>query len=433
MKVNVIGAGLAGCEVAYQLANSGINVKLYEMKPEKKSPAHKSDLFAELVCSNSLRSDTLNNAVGVLKEELRMLDSLIMKAAEHARVPAGKALAVDRDLFSEYITKEINNHKNIEIVNQEVVSIDLDEYTVVATGPLTSSDFSNYIKDLFGKNYLYFFDAAAPIVEADSINYDIAYFKDRYDDENKGSYLNCPMTQEEFENWYEELIGAEVVGFKDFEKEVFFDGCMPFEEIARKGPKTLLFGPMKPVGLGKGDQRPYAVVQLRQDDIRASLYNIVGFQTHLTWGEQKRLIQMIPGLENANIVRYGVMHRNTFINSPELLNFSYQSLNHQKLFFAGQITGVEGYIESTASGMLVAQNLIRIFNKQDIVKFPEVTIMGSMAHYVSSCNAKNFQPMNANLGLLPELGYKHKKKERKELYAKRAIESMTEFIDEVLK
>ncbi|MFV0424939.1 MAG: methylenetetrahydrofolate--tRNA-(uracil(54)-C(5))-methyltransferase (FADH(2)-oxidizing) TrmFO [Bacilli bacterium] len=430
-KVKVIGAGLAGCEVAYQLAKRGIDVELYEMKPNKKSPAHKSDLFAELVCSNSLRSDTLLNAVGVLKEEMRMFDSLIMKAAEASRLPAGKALAVDRDVFSKYITDEINSFSNISIKSEEVVNINTDKYTIVATGPLTSDDLSNNILEVFGEDYLYFYDAAAPIIEADSINYDIAYFKDRYDDDNKGDYLNCPMNKEQFEAWYNELINAEVVELKEYEKEIYFAGCMPFEEMARKGIQTLLFGPMKPVGLRKTeDDKPYAVVQLRQDNVSKSLYNIVGFQTHLKWNEQKRIIQMIPGLENAEIVRYGVMHRNTFINSPNILNAAYQSKRFPKLFFAGQITGVEGYVESSASGIVSALNMIKYIKDKEVIYFPQNSIMGSMAHYISNCDPKNFQPMNANLGLLNELGFKHKKKERKELYAKRALEEMSVFISE---
>lgn len=429
-KVKVIGAGLAGCEVAYQLAKRGIEVELYEMKPHKMSPAHKSDLFAELVCSNSLRSDTLMNAVGVLKEEMRMFDSIIMEAAEASRLPAGKALAVDRDVFSKYITEKIKSFDNITGKDEEVSTINSDEYTIIATGPLTSDDLSKEILKLFGEDYLYFYDAAAPIIEADSINMDIAYFKDRYDDENEGSYINCPMTKEQFEVWYEELIKAEVVEFKEYEKEIYFAGCMPFEEMARKGNQTLLFGPMKPVGLGKGDDRPHAVVQLRQDNVTKSLYNIVGFQTHLKWNEQKRIIQMIPGLENAEIVRYGVMHRNTFINSPNILNAAYQSIDNPKIFFAGQITGVEGYVESSASGIIAALNMVKYIEEGEVAFFPKNTIIGSMAHYVSHCDPKNFQPMNANLGLLPELGFKHKKKERKELYAKRALEEMSVFISE---
>ncbi len=428
-KVKVIGAGLAGCEVAHQLAKRGIDVVLYEMKPKKMSPAHNSELFAELVCSNSLRSDTLLNAVGILKEEMRLLDSLIIEAAQHARVPAGKALAVDRDVFSKYITDKILAYDNITVCYEEVENINVDEYTIIASGPLTSDSLSENIKTLVGDDYLYFYDAAAPIVEADSINYDIAYFKDRYDEDNQGSYLNCPMTEEQFKNWYNELINAEVVGFKDFEKEIYFSGCMPFEEIARKGEQTLLYGPMKPVGLEKAGERPYAVVQLRQDNITGTLYNIVGFQTHLKWNEQTRIIRMIPGLENAEIVRYGVMHRNTFINSPNLLNATYQLKAHPNIFFAGQITGVEGYVESSASGIVAALNMVNHLNGKEVVPFPSTTVIGSMGHFVSHFDPKNFQPMNANFGILPELGFKHKKKERKELYANRALTDIREFID----
>ncbi len=429
MDVKVIGAGLAGCEAAYQLAQRGVNVELYEMKPTKMSPAHKSELYAELVCSNSLRSDTLLNAVGILKEEMRLYDSLIMQAAEHARVPAGKALAVDRDIFSKYITDVIDNHQNIVVKHQEVVDIDPNHYTIIATGPLTSDALSESIKAMFGEDYLYFYDAAAPIIDAESINYDIAYFKDRYDEENPGSYLNCPMTQEQFKAWYDELVKAEVVAFKDYEQEIYFAGCMPFEEMARKGEQTLLYGPMKPVGLWHNGNKPYAVVQLRQDNVAKTMYNIVGFQTHLKWNEQTRIIRMIPGLENAEIIRYGVMHRNTFINSPNLLNAAYQSPKYDKLFFAGQITGVEGYVESAASAIIASLNMVNYIEKSEVVFFPETSIIGSMAHYVSNCDAKNFQPMNANFGILPELGFKHKKKERKELYAKRALADIREFYD----
>ncbi|MFV0499323.1 MAG: methylenetetrahydrofolate--tRNA-(uracil(54)-C(5))-methyltransferase (FADH(2)-oxidizing) TrmFO [Bacilli bacterium] len=432
-KVKVIGAGLGGCECAYQLAKRGISVELYEMKPHKKSPAHKSDLFAELVCSNSLRSNALLNAVGVLKEEMRMLDSLIIKAAHYSEIPAGKALAVDREKFSKYITDEIKGHELITVIDKEVEKIDIDKYTIIATGPLTSSGLSSEISGLFGENYLYFYDAAAPIIDAESVDYNIAYYKDRYDDEGEGSYLNCPMNKEQFEKWHQELINAEVVEFKDYEQEIYFSGCMPFEEMARKGSQTLLFGPMKPVGLRRNDcDKPYAVVQLRQDNVSKSLYNIVGFQTHLKWNEQKRIIQMIPGLENANIVRYGVMHRNTFINSPSILNDKYQSTKFEKLFFVGQITGVEGYVESSASGIIAAINMARLIEDKELVVFPKTTIIGSMAHYISHCSQKNFQPMNANLGLLPELGFKHKKKMRKELYGIRAIEDMKVFIENEL-
>ncbi len=428
--VKVIGAGLAGCEVTHQLAKRGVDVCLYEMKPKKKSPAHTSDLFAELVCSNSLRSDTLLNAVGILKQEMRLFDSLIIEAAEYARVPAGKALAVDRDVFSKYITDKIKSYDNVSICFEEVTNIDVDEYTIIATGPLTSDSLSDSIKSLVGDDYLYFYDAAAPIIAADSIDYNIAYFKDRYDEENKGSYLNCPMNQEQFNKWYQELILADVVGFKEFEKEIYFSGCMPFEEMARKGEQTLLYGPMKPVGLEKNGERPFAVVQLRQDNLTGTLYNIVGFQTHLKWNEQTRIIKMIPGLENAEIVRYGVMHRNTFINSPNLLNACYQSKQYENIFFAGQITGVEGYVESSASGIVAAINMFNHISRKELVVFPKTSIIGSMGHFVSHFDSKNFQPMNANFGILPELSFKHKKKERKELYAKRALEDIREFINE---
>ncbi len=425
--VHVIGAGLAGVEAAYQVAKNGINVKLYEMRPVKMTPAHHTGNFAELVCSNSLRGDNFNNAVGVLKNEMEKLDSVIIKFARENSVPAGGALAVDREAFSKAVTDFISNHPLIEVIHEEVTTLP-EGPTIIASGPLTSDALSNEIKDLLGEEYFYFFDAAAPIIEKDSVNFDIAYYKSRYD-KGENEYINCPMTEEEFNLFYDELMKAEVVKPKDFE-EKFFEGCMPFEEMARRGKQTLLFGPMKPVGLSKSDgTRPYAVVQLRQDNVQASLYNIVGFQTHLTWPEQKRIIHLIPGLENATFVRYGVMHRNSFICSPKYLNQDYSLKNHEGLYIAGQITGVEGYVESAQSGMVAGMNMVRYLNKQEPIIFPRETVMGALSYYITHCEAEHFQPMKANFGILPDLETRVKKKLRKEAYANRAVEVMDEFVN----
>lgn len=425
--VNVIGAGLAGAEAAYQLAKRGIGVRLYEMKTIKKTPAQTSDLFAELVCSNSLRSNDIMNAAGLMKAELRKLDSLVLRAADKFSVPAGSALAVDRDSFSSYITEELNNNPLIEIIHEEVTSINPDDYTIIATGPLTSEAFMDSIKTMIGEDTMYFYDAIAPIVEFDSIDMNIAYFKSRYD---KGSpdYINCPMSKEEYDIWYNELIHAKTVEIKEFELKVF-EGCMPFEEIAKRGYQTLLYGPMKPVGLGKADEkRPYAVVQLRQDNLRKSLFNIVGFQTHLTFPEQKRLIRMIPGLEHANIIRYGVMHRNSFINSPKIINQYYQTKQYPKVFFAGQFSGVEGYVESIGSGLIAGINMSRLVRGKELFEFSHNTALGSQSFYLASAEDKYFQPMNTNFGIFPDLETKHHKKERKALYAQRSLDSIDEMI-----
>lgn len=425
--VNVIGAGLAGSEAAYQLAKRGIKVNLYEMKKIKKNAAQKSDLFGELVCSNSLRSNDLKNAAGLMKEELRMLDSLVIKAADNSKVPAGSALAVDRDSFSGYITEELKKNPLINIIEEEVKDIDLNQFTIIATGPLTSSNLMNRIKDLIGEDFMYFYDAIAPIIEYDSINMDIAYFKSRYD---KGSadYINCPMTKEEYDHWYQEVINAKTVELKEFELKVF-EGCMPFEEMARRGYQTLTYGPMKPVGLEKtGEKRPYAVVQLRQDNLIKTMFNIVGFQTHLTFSEQKRIIRMIPGLENANILRYGIMHRNSFINAPKCINQFYQSLKYPKLFFAGQLSGVEGYVESIGSGLISSINMSRLVRNMDLFEFSQNTALGSQSYYISHASEKYFQPMNTNFGIFPSLAEKHKKKDRKQLYANRSLEAVKEMI-----
>lgn len=415
--IKVIGAGLAGCEAAWQIANRGIKVHLYEMKPYKKTPAHHSDTFAELVCSNSLRSDMLVNAVGLLKEELRRLDSLIIKCAHETRVPAGGALAVDREGFSQAVTENILNHPNIEVIREEVTSLSNDDITVVATGPLTSDKLADEISALVGEDRLYFFDAAAPIVRLDSINMDIAFKASRY---NKGDadYINCPMNKEQYISFYEALINAETAQLKEFEEKKVFEGCMPIETMAKRGIDTMRFGPLKPVGLNdpKTGKEYYAVVQLRQDDKAATLYNIVGFQTHLKWGEQKRVFTMIPGLENAEFERYGVMHRNTFINSPILLDSVYRLKKQLNLFFAGQMTGVEGYVESTSSGLVAGINAARQLRGVDDFIFPGNTAIGSLARYISNPSTDKFQPMNVNFGIMDSL--QERIKNKKERYSK---------------
>lgn len=429
-RVTVIGAGLAGSEAAWQLAKRGIQVDLYEMRPVRKTPAHHTDQFAELVCSNSLRANGLQNAVGVLKEEMRTLDSLILKAADTASVPAGGALAVDRHDFAGFVTDTLKNHPNVTVHNEEITAIP-DGIVIMATGPLTSPDLSASLKAFTGEDYLYFYDAAAPILDGETIDQDKVYLKSRYD-KGEAAYLNCPMTEEEFDLFYDELVKAEVVPLKEFEKEIYFEGCMPFEVLAQRGKKTLLFGPMKPVGLEdpKTGKRPHAVVQLRQDNSAGTLFNLVGFQTHLKWGEQKRILQLIPGLENAEIVRYGVMHRNTFINSPSLLKPTYQARTRDTLFFAGQMTGVEGYVESAASGLLAGINAAKLIAGEDLVVLPRETMLGSMAHYITTTDGKHFQPMNANFGLVPSLEdapQKMKKQERYERYANRALETIQQY------
>lgn len=426
--VNVIGAGLAGVEACHQLVKRGYRVRLYEMRPNKMTPAHHSGNFAELVCSNSLRADGLNNAVGVLKKEMEMLDSIVIKYARAHQVPAGGALAVDRDNFSKAITEYISNHPLIEVIHEEVESIP-EGPTIIASGPLTSDTLALAIKEKLGEEYFYFFDAAAPIVTKESVNFEVAYYKSRYD-KGDNEYINCPMNEEQFNAFYDNLINAQVVKPKEFE-EKFFEGCMPFEEMARRGKQTLLFGPMKPVGLNTPDgKRPYAVVQLRQDNVQASLYNIVGFQTHLTWPEQKRIIQMIPGLENAQFVRYGVMHRNSYICSPRHLSNTYQLKECSDVFMAGQITGVEGYVESAQSGMVAGINVARLLDGKNPLQFPRETVMGALVNYITNASEEDFQPMKANFGILPELETRVKKKQRKEAYALRAIATMEKFIDE---
>ena len=425
--VNVIGAGLAGSEAAWQIAEAGVPVRLYEMRPEKSTEAHHTSDFAELVCSNSLRGNSLANAVGVLKEEMRRLNSVIITSADETAVPAGGALAVDRDSFSATVTKKVKMHPNVTVISEEITEIP-SGITVIATGPLTSSKLAEAIKTFNGSDGFYFYDAAAPIIDKSTIDMEKVYLKSRYD-KGEAAYLNCPMTKEEFDAFRDALITAEVAPLKTFEKEKYFEGCMPIEVMAARGEKTMLFGPMKPVGLEdpKTGKRPYAVIQLRQDNAAASLYNIVGFQTHLKWGEQKRVFQMIPGLENAEFVRYGVMHRNSFMNSPELLRPTYQSVKRDDLFFAGQMTGVEGYVESAASGLLAGRNAARLALGQDLLTMPQETVIGSMAYYITHAEGKHFQPMNANFGLLPELPERIRdKKLRYQTLAERALDHLAQ-------
>lgn len=431
--VIVIGAGLAGSEAVYQLAKRGYNVKLYEMRPRKMTSAHKTEGFAELICSNSLRAAGIENAVGLLKEEMRKLDSLIIKAADATRVEAGGALAVDRDAFSKYITDTIKNMKNVEIIYEEVTKIP-DGPVIIASGPLTSDSLHIEIQNLLGENYMYFYDAIAPIVTYDSIDMNKVFLASRY---NKGeaAYLNCPMNEEEFNKFYDFLIHADKVIPHDFEMKVF-EGCMPIEEMALRGRQTLLFGPMKPVGLDdpKTGRWPYAVVQLRQDNLAKSLYNLVGFQTHLKFGEQKKLLELIPGLEKANIVRYGVMHRNTYINSKKLLNKGYQLIKNPNIFFAGQMTGVEGYVESASSGLIAGINMARFLEGKDILDLDATTAIGALANYISYHaeieQLDTFEPMNVNFGIFNALEGKVYKKERKMAYAKRALENLNKILDE---
>ena len=501
MEISVIGGGLAGCEATYQIAKRGIKVKLYEMKPNKYSPAHSNQNLAEIVCSNSFKSNLHTNACGLLKEELRMLDSLLIKTADEVSVPAGQALAVDREKFAEKITEKIASLKNVEIVRQEVgKTVDAEENSdaitlkelaekgivIVATGPLTSDSLSKEIIELTGDNGLHFYDAAAPIIEKDSIDMNIAFWGDRYREErgkdeevdvwkerikkeDNNSYINLPMNKEEYENFWRELVNAEVVELHEFEKREIFEGCMPIEVMAKRGIDTLRFGPLKPVGFTdlRTGRRPYAVIQLRQDNSEGNLFNMVGFQTNLKYGEQKRVFRLIPGLENAEFAKYGVMHRNTFINSPELLDETFNLKQNKNIFFAGQITGVEGYVESIASGLVAALNAINkykklnknqaetilLHNKTNMsiedsnletknklldceskeektskIIFPEETMIGALSKYIATPNS-NFQPMNANFGIIPSLD--ERIKDKKLRYAKlsdRAIEKLNKML-----
>ncbi len=432
IKIKVIGAGLAGCEAAWQAAKLGVKVELYEMKPIKFSPAHHSEGFAELVCSNSLRSNATSNAVGLLKEELRLMGSLILEAAYATEVPAGSALAVNRDDFSKYITKKIKDHPHITVINQEVTDIDFDAITVVASGPLTSEALANRISEITGGGELHFFDAAAPIVDFSSIDMSRAFFASRYGKGDPEDYLNCPMTEEEYAIFHKELLSASTAPLKAFDQELqedltVFEGCMPVEVMASRGYDTLRFGPMKPVGLPlpSTGEDAFATVQLRRENKEGTMYNIVGFQTHLTFGEQRRVFGFIPGLENADFFRYGVMHRNTYMNSPELLTNIYSMRNYPNLFFAGQMTGVEGYIESTSSGFVAGINAaLRALGKDPLI-FPRETEIGALASYISEGGvSSSFQPMNANFGIIAPFDKKVKggKKNRNEAYATRSID-----------
>ena len=434
MNIHVIGAGLAGCEAAMQIANRGCNVKLYEMKPQKRTPAHKTDLFGELVCSNSLKAIRVESAAGLLKEEMRLLDSFLMKCADRCAVPAGGALAVDREKFAMLVTDGIVNHPLIEVVHEEITDIPADAVTIIATGPLTADALAKAIENRFGGS-LSFFDAAAPIVTAESIDMDFAFTASRYDRGGDDDYINCPMNKEEYEHFYEALISAERAPLHDFDvnNPKVYEGCMPVEVMAQRGEGTLRFGPMKPVGLvnPKTGHRPWAVLQLRKENAAGTMYNLVGFQTNLKFPEQKRVFSMIPALHRAEFVRYGVMHRNTFICSPKILNSDFSVKENKNLFFAGQLTGVEGYMESASSGIVAGINAVRVIKKLPTLSFPVDTMIGALASYISDPTVKKFQPMGANLGILPELAQRPRdKRERAAAYAARALDSMTQYIKE---
>lgn len=447
--ITIIGGGLAGCEAAYQIAKAGIKVKLYEMKPIKYSEAHSNENLAEIVCSNSFKSNLLTNACGLLKEELRRLDSLLIRIADETQVPAGQALAVDREKFAQRVTQEIEANPLIEIIHKEVENVESydeidvnDGIVIIATGPLTSEKMAKQISKLTGEDKLYFYDAAAPIISKDSINFDIAFYGNRYEQEKKKnesieewkekqqnqekSYINLPMNKEEYEAFWQALVEAEVVTLHDFEKREIFEGCMPIEIMAKRGIDTLRFGPLKPVGFDdpRTGKRPYAVIQLRQDNELGTIYNIVGFQTNLKYGEQKRVFGMIPGLQNAEFVKYGVMHRNTYINSTKLLDNTYNFKDNKNIYFAGQITGVEGYVESISSGMVSALNAVSQIKNESKIEFSNLSMIGALAKYISTANDK-FQPMNANFGIVPELPKRIKDKKIKYgMLADRAIENL---------
>ncbi|TYZ23473.1 methylenetetrahydrofolate--tRNA-(uracil(54)-C(5))-methyltransferase (FADH(2)-oxidizing) TrmFO [Selenomonas ruminis] len=440
-KVIIIGAGLAGSEAAWQAAQFGAEVTLYEMRPVKSTPAHKTAGFAELVCSNSLRGAGLENAVGVLKEEMRRLNSIIMEAADATKVPAGGALAVDRHGFSDYVTKKVSEHPRITVIHEELEEIPLadDAITIVASGPLTDGKLAEDVAARTGNDSLYFYDAAAPIVSIDSVDMSKAYRASRYG-KGEAAYINCPMTKEEYESFWTELVNAEKAPTKDFEKEKFFEGCMPVEVMASRGKDTLLYGPLKPVGLEHPETgvRPHAVVQLRQDNASATLYNIVGFQTHLKWPEQRRVFGMIPGLEHAEFLRYGVMHRNTFLNSPKHMRPTLQLRGEDSLLFAGQMTGVEGYIESASSGLIAGVNAARLAMGKEPLVFPEESCHGALCHYITTSEAKHFQPMNVNFGILPDIDMRNEngkyikdKKLKKQRLAERALNAIEMFKDKI--
>ena len=434
MPINVIGAGLAGCEAAMQIADRGIAVRLFEMKPLKRTPAHKTDLFGELVCSNSLKAMRVESAAGLLKEEMRRLDSFLMKCADQCRVPAGGALAVDRDIFAKLVTEGIENHPNITVVHEEITEIPEDEITIIATGPLTSDALAKEIEKRFGDS-LSFFDAAAPIVTAESIDMDYAFTASRYDRGGDDDYINCPMNKEEYEVFYNALVHAERAPLHDFDvnNPKVYEGCMPVEVLAQRGEGTLRFGPMKPVGLinPRTGHRAWALLQLRKENAAGTMYNLVGFQTNLKFPEQKRVFSLIPALHQAEFVRYGVMHRNTFLCSPKVLNADFSVKENNRLFFAGQITGVEGYMESAASGIMAGLNAARLYREQSTLVLPSCTMIGALSRYIADPTVKKFQPMGANLGVLPELQNRPRdKKERAAAYAYRALESLDKFLKE---
>ena len=432
MYINVIGAGLAGCEAAMQIAKRGINVHLYEMKPQKRTPAHKSDLFGELVCSNSLKAMRVESAAGLLKEEMRRLDSFLMKCADKCQVPAGGALAVDREIFARLVTDGIESHPNITVIHEEIIELPDDAITVIATGPLTSDSLAKAIEERFGDS-LSFFDAAAPIVTAESVDMDFAFTASRYDRGGDDDYINCPMNKAEYEVFYNALVNAERAPLHDFDANnpKVYEGCMPVEVLAQRGEGTLRFGPMKPVGLTdpRTGHRPWALLQLRKENAAGTMYNLVGFQTNLKFPEQKRVFSLIPALHRADFVRYGVMHRNTFLCSPKVLDSDFSVKENKQLFFAGQITGVEGYMESAASGIMAGINAARLLEGKETLTLPRTTMIGALSMYIADPTVKKFQPMGANLGVLPELENRPKdKKERAGAYAKRALDDLNKFL-----
>ena len=433
VRVNVIGAGLAGSEACYQLLKRGIEVHLFEMKPKQYSPAHKNPNFAELVCSNSLKSDLLHTAGGMLKAELRAMDSLVIAVADQVKVPAGSALAVDREQFSEQITKKLKSFPNLIIHHEEVEEIDSSIPTIIATGPLTSQKLSSWLQNFVGQDQLYFFDAIAPIVSKESLMKEHYYVADRYG-QGTGDYINCPMNKEEYDHFYDALVEAEIVQLKDFENKKVFEGCMPVEVLAKRGRESLLYGPLKPVGLinPKTGKKDYAVVQLRKETNKDDLYNLVGFQTNLTYKEQKRVFSLIPALKNADYYRYGVMHRNTYLNAPIVLNEYFQLKQCPQVFIAGQLSGVEGYIESIASGLLCGLNMINYIENKQLISFPNTTMCGALVQYISHAEAKNFQPMSSNMGIIEPLDKKIKdKKEKYTLIANRGINDIKKIMEKL--
>ncbi|MBE5735124.1 MAG: methylenetetrahydrofolate--tRNA-(uracil(54)-C(5))-methyltransferase (FADH(2)-oxidizing) TrmFO [Clostridiales bacterium] len=431
MIVNIIGGGLAGCEASYQLLKRGFSVNMYEMKPKKFSPAHKLNTLAELVCSNSLKSNDVTTSEGLLKQELRMLDSLLIKIADKVAVPAGSALAVDRNEFSIAVTNELLKYDNFKIIEGEVTDIDLSKPTIIATGPLTSDTLSKRIAELVGEESLYFFDAIAPIVAYDTIDFDSAFIQDRYN-KGTGDYINCPLNKEEYDNFYNALISAETVELKDFENKKVFEGCMPIEILAKRGYDTMRFGPLKPVGLtDKMGKTPYAVIQLRRETREYDFYNMVGFQTNLKFGEQKRVFSLIPALKNAEFLRYGTMHKNTYINAPKVLTRNFQLLSYPNVFIAGQLSGVEGYVESIFGGLICGINMCNLLQNKPMVDLPIETICGALQNYIATTSPSNFQPMSANMGLINNLGYKVKdKKEKYKILSDRSLDLLAKYIQE---